>query len=299
MQINIEKLRELPEFLKERIKGQNRAMNVVAEVVQQAELGFVSKGEPKSNLIFFGPTGVGKTETCLCLSEFLYNDRNSMIRFDMSEFMNQDSATTFINRMQVFTEDKQENGGIILFDEMEKAHPRILDFFLQILSAARITFQNHKTANLENFYVFFTSNLGSELIADIKSEKFPFSAIEKAVLRRAENELRPEFFGRIKHKIVFNKLSPQIQREIAKLYLDKEINKWNLNGYTDDTLEQMIRKGIHVRYGARPLKNTIELKDNSPFVTSVLLKIIKGDIPSYCIKKFICYNNNAKEKLEN
>lgn len=258
MHPDTEKLKTLSGYLKERIKGQDRGMAPIVEAVQRAELGYVSKGEPKASIILFGPTGVGKTETCLCLTEFLYGDRNAMIRFDMSEFMNQESAATFIDRMQAFTEDRQAHGGVILFDEMEKAHPRILDFFLQILSAARLTYSNHKTANLENFYIFFTSNLGSELIADIKSEKFPFSAMEKAVLRRAENELRPEFFGRIKHKIVYNKLPAQIQREIAKLYLDKEMKTWGLEGYSDDTLEHMIRKGIHVRYGARPLKGTIE-----------------------------------------
>lgn len=254
----IEKLKTLYAYLTERIKGQDRGLIPIVEAVQRAELGYVSKGEPKASIILFGPTGVGKTETCLCLTEFLYGDRNAMIRFDMSEFMNMESAQIFVDRMQVFTETRQEQGGVILFDEMEKAHARILDFFLQILSAARLTYANHKTANLENFYIFFTSNLGSEIIADIKSDKFPFSAMEKAVLRRAENELRPEFFGRIKLKIVYNKLPPAIQREIAKLYINKEIQTWELDGFSNETLEHMIRKGVHVRYGARPLKGTIE-----------------------------------------
>jgi|GEM_PF-4969163 len=255
---DIDRIKKTEAFLFSKILGQSPALKTISQVIARCELGFVTKGEPKSSFLVFGPTGVGKTETCLCLAEYLYSDRNSLIRFDMSEFMKFESTDIFLERMQIYTSSRESTGGIILFDEIEKAHPKVLDFFLQILSAGRLTYADHRTARLDNFYLFFTSNLGTELISRIRSEKFPFSAMEKSVIRRAEQVIRPEIFGRVKYKIVYNRLTYDIQRKLAEMYIAREMLQWKIEAYGQGVLELVIRKGIHVKYGARPLKNTIE-----------------------------------------
>ncbi len=266
----IDKIKRTGEYLFSKILGQSPALKTISQVIARCELGFVTQGEPKSSFLVFGPTGVGKTETCLCLSEYLYSDRSSLIRFDMSEFMKFESTDIFLERMQIYTASKESTGGIILFDEIEKAHPRVLDFFLQILSAGRLTYADHTTARLDNFYIFFTSNLGTELISRIRSEKFPFSAMEKSVIRRAEQVIRPEIFGRVKYKIVYNRLTYDIQRKIAEMYIAKEMKQWKIESYDHGVLELVIRKGIHVKYGARPLKNTIEEEIRNALASAVM-----------------------------
>lgn len=254
----VKKMSELEDFLKSRIRGQEHALVKIAKVIRRSEFGYVTPGEPLSSFLLFGPTGVGKTETCRILAEYLYGDVNDLIRFDMSEFMEFETGNLFLDRMDYFTKEREKQGGIILYDEMEKAHPDILMYFLQILSSARLTYKNHRTADLSRFYLFFTSNLGTELLVDIQSEKFPFTALERAVITRAKNELRPEFFHRIKNHLVYKRLDYEIQREIASMYLGQEAESWGIENCQKDCLELVIRKGIDIRGGARPLKGTIE-----------------------------------------
>jgi ATP-dependent Clp protease ATP-binding subunit ClpB len=256
-QAAIEHLRRLEGFLRSGIIGQDDALGAISRVIVRCELGYTSPDLPKANFALFGPTGVGKTETCLMLAEHLHGDRQALLRFDMSEFMLMDTAPVFLDRMQFLTAGREKTGGILLFDEMEKAHPRILDFFLQILSAARLTYSDHSTGLLHNFYIVFTSNLGSEILAELRSSRLPYTVLEKAVLSRASSELRPEFFGRLQNKIVYRKLDPNSQREIAGLLLNKETKRWGV-GHDTAALELMVRRGTDPRYGARPMRNTVE-----------------------------------------
>lgn len=266
----IEKARNIEEYLLSKILGQEPTLKAISKVIARSELGYLPQGEPKSSFVLFGPTGVGKTETCLCLAEYLYGDRNSLIRFDMSEFMKFESMDIFLERMEVYTSDRENAGGILLFDEMEKAHPRVLDYFIQILSAGRLTYTDHKTAKLDNFYIFFTSNLGTELISRIRSDNFPFSAIENSVLNRAKQELRPELIKRWKYMLVYNRLTYDVQRKLAEMYMGKETTRWGIEGYEPGVLELVMRKGIQVKYGARPLKNTIEEEVRNALASAIL-----------------------------
>lgn len=268
----INKLKNLEKFLKTKILGQEEALAHIAETVRMSQLGFLTSSEPLSSFLLFGPTGVGKTETCRVLAEYLYGDVNKLIRLDMSEFMNFDSCSLFLDRMDHYTKDREKTGGIILFDEMEKAHPDILMYFLQILSAARLTYADHRTGDLSRFYIFFTSNLGTELLVDIQSDKFPFSALERAVITRAKNVLRPEFFHRIKNHIVYRRLDYDIQRNIADMYLHKETGNWGVKCYSRKCLELVMRKGIDVRGGARPLQDTIEKEVRNALAEAILNK---------------------------
>ena len=272
----IEKMLNLEIYLNHRIRGQEHALSQIAKVIRRCEFGYITPYEPLSSFLLFGPTGVGKTETCRVLAEYLYGDVNKLIRFDMSEFMELKTGSLFLERMDYYTKDLEAKGGIILFDEMEKAHPDILMYFLQILSAGRLTYHNHRTGDLSRFYLVFTSNLGTELLVDIQSEKFPFSALERAVITRAKNELRPEFFHRIKNHLVYRRLDYDIQREIASMYLNRETENWGVKKCHNECLELVIRKGIDVRGGARPLKGTIENEVRDALTDAVL----EGSLPS-------------------
>ena len=252
-----EQLNDLEDFLKSRILGQSPALAEITRVVSRCELGYTPKEEPMSSFLLLGPTGVGKTETCLVLAEFLYESRKRLLRVDMSEFMLESSVDLFLDRLDFLTRDHVSTGAIILFDEMEKAHPRILDLFLQLLSAARLTFGDHGTRDFSKFYIVFTSNLGSKKLTEIQNPNFPFTALEKRVIQFAQKSLRPEFFGRVKKKIVFRKLDTAVLRKVAKLHFEIETNRWNLK-YSADCLELIIRKGMDIRYGARPLRGVIE-----------------------------------------
>ena len=264
------KMKNLERILNTRIRGQEEALAPIAEAIRTTYLGFSSSYEPLSSFLLFGPTGVGKTETCRVLAEYLYGNVSKLIRIDMSEFMNFESCSLFLERMDFYTRDREKTGGIILFDEMEKAHPDILMYFLQILSAARLTYKNHRTGDFSRFYIFFTSNLGTELLVDIQSAKFPVSALERAVITRAKNVLRPEFFHRIKNHIVYRRLDYDVQREIADMYLNQEAGHWGVRRYTGKCLELVMRKGIDVRGGARPLKDTIEKEVRNALAEAVL-----------------------------
>jgi ATP-dependent Clp protease ATP-binding subunit ClpB len=275
MTIDTERLRAMEGFLRESIIGQDDALAMICRVVVRCELGYVSPDLPKASFVLFGPTGVGKTESCLLLAEHLYGDRQALLRFDMSEFMLMESAPVFLDRMKFLATPREDAGGILLFDEMEKAHPRILDFFLQMLSAARLTYTDHAVGRLHNFYIVFTSNLGSEILAELRSARLPYTVLEKAVLSRAASELRPEFFGRIQNKIVYRRLDPASQRRIAALLLGRETERWGV-GHDAAALELMVRRGTDPRYGARPMRNTVESHVRDALATAVM----RGEAPA-------------------
>ncbi len=150
--------------------------------------------------------------------------------------------------------------GTLLFDEMEKAHPLVLDLFLQILDAGRITLANGETRNLNNYYIVFTSNIGAG--EAMRMESSAFATIERTVLRRVDQVLRPELVARISEKLVFNRLPYVIQREICELIIEREVNRLNHLGYSlavnQKTVEMLVRDGYHRTLGARPMRNAVE-----------------------------------------
>jgi ATP-dependent Clp protease ATP-binding subunit ClpB len=219
---------------------------------------------PKGSFLFVGPTGVGKTEITIAFTEYLCGS-DHLHRFDMSEFQNQSSVGLLLGSSSTDTGmlgralDKHSRG-TLLFDEMEKAHPLVLDLFLQILDAGRITLANGETRNLNNYYIVFTSNIGAG--EAMRMESSAFSTIERTVLRRVDQVLRPELVARINEKLVFNRLPYAVQREICELMIWREVERLNQLGYNltvnAATVENLLREGFHRTLGARPMRNTVD-----------------------------------------
>jgi ATP-dependent Clp protease ATP-binding subunit ClpB len=260
----IERLRSLEHHLKTNIKGQNHVLPRICSVLQRGELGLAHPGRPKGSFLFVGPTGVGKTEVTVCFSDYLFGP-GYLHRFDMSEFQNQSSVGLLLGSSSSETGMlghalAQHDGGTLLFDEMEKAHPLVLDLFLQILDAGRITLANGETRNLSGYYIVFTSNIGAG--EAMRMESSAFATIERTVLRRVDQALRPELVARISEKMVFNRLPYAVQREICELMIGREVERLNRLGHNlivDSTVvETLVRDGFHRTLGARPMRNTVD-----------------------------------------
>jgi ATP-dependent Clp protease ATP-binding subunit ClpB len=260
----IERLRSLEHHLKTNIKGQNHVLPRICSVLQRGELGLAHPGRPKGSFLFVGPTGVGKTEVTVCFSDYLFGP-GYLHRFDMSEFQNQSSVGLLLGSSSSETGMlghalAQHDGGTLLFDEMEKAHPLVLDLFLQILDAGRITLANGETRNLSGYYIVFTSNIGAG--EAMRMESSAFATIERTVLRRVDQALRPELVARISEKMVFNRLPYAVQREICELMIGREVERLNQLGHKlaveSATVETLVRDGFHRTLGARPMRNTVD-----------------------------------------
>ena len=260
----VNKLKLLEKTLKIKIKGQNHVIPEIVQVLQNGEFGLKSKDRPKGTFLFLGPTGVGKTEITLTFSDYLFG-KGKLYRFDMSEFMHFDSVKEFrgdesgnIGRLEEVLLKHKE--GVLLFDEMEKADKRILDLFLQILDTATVTLAKGAKYNLSNFYIVFTSNIGSGRIKD--SKYLTYGRIKKAITLELKSVLRPEFVARISNICVFRKLEYDVQKEIAENMLKSEMKRIKHLGhnitYDNSLLNYVIRNGIDRNMGARPLRNCIE-----------------------------------------
>lgn len=274
-----EQLNYLENHLVEQIIGQDHIIPRVASVLRRGELGLTKESRPRGSFLFLGPTGVGKTELTLAFSEYLFG-KDRVHRFDMSEYQTKDSLTRLLG------ENSTDSGllgkaaqlhheGTILFDEIEKAHPEILDIFLQILDAARVTLSTGETLDLQNYYIVLTSNIGSAELMDLQHSSF--ATLERHVLMTARGRLRPEIFGRVTEKLVFNKLSYEPQIKIAHLFLKKELDFIRGNGHEltidDSVLPLVVRKGFDPKLGARPLRDAIEKLIGDAVAT----KMLQGD----------------------
>lgn len=252
---------DLEPYLHERILGQNEMIPRVSACLERGFLGISPHDRPKANLLFLGPTGTGKTETTILFSEFIFGPGN-YFRFNMSEFMHEDTLETFIGNIsgelgRLGRLLSVHEHGVILFDEMEKAHPKILDLFLQILEPGEITCGNGVTFSLKNFYMVLTSNVGSDKI--VRSSRSEPETLRRAVLAELMSKFRKEFVNRFHDILIFNRLSPDVQRSIAENTLLKEIKRLSSLGYevksSDEALEFLCQHGMTKTLGARPMLN--------------------------------------------
>lgn len=258
------KLQGLHAHLRQRIRGQDHALPRIVSLLQRGELGLTKMGRPRGSFLFLGPTGVGKTEVTLTFTSFLMG-KESLFRFDMSEYQTQESLGLLLGgklgeRGTLGTVHDRVKVGTVLFDEIEKAHPRVLDVFLQILDAARVTLANGETLDWSGFYVVFTSNIGS---ADLMSIQHSAQAtMERHVLTRAQQAMRPELYARITEKLVFNRLTYDHQLEIAQLLLNQELAFLKTKGHDLEpnagVLPFIVRRGFHPKLGARPMRDAVE-----------------------------------------
>jgi ATP-dependent Clp protease ATP-binding subunit ClpB len=232
--------------------------------VHCAELGLASPDRPRGTFLLVGPTGTGKTELALSFSDYLFGPGH-VHRFDLSEYQSQSGVEKLIGTSP---SDRGLLGrvlashpcGTLLFDELEKAHSLVLDLFLQLLDPGRITLATGETLSSCAWYIVFTSNLGSA--EAMRMERSSPATIEAAVLRRVSQSLRPEFGPRINEKLVFARLTPQVQREICELLIARETAR--LRGLGHDltvsraAMEFLVREGFHPQLGARPMRRTVE-----------------------------------------
>ncbi len=260
----LEHLRQLEAHLSDQIRGQDHAIPRVISVLHRGELGLSTPGRPRGSFLFLGPTGVGKTELALTFTRHLFGTEK-LFCFDMSEYQTQDSLGVLLGArvgeigLLGMTLAKSSTG-TLLFDEIEKAHPRVLDVFLQILDAARVPMASGETLDLSGFYIVCTSNLGSAEILNLQHSSF--TTMERHVLAKAQQALRPELFARITEKIVFQRLSYDVQLAIARVHIARELLFLRGKGFDftadESVVSFLLQRGFHPRLGARPLRDAIE-----------------------------------------
>jgi ATP-dependent Clp protease ATP-binding subunit ClpB len=257
-------LQALDVLLPREIRGQSHTIPRIVSAVRRGELGLTKPSRPRGSFLLLGPTGVGKTETVVVTTNHVFGD-GKLFRFDMSEFQNQEALGLLlgarlgeIGYLGAVRERAAE--GSLLFDEAEKAHPRVLDILLQLLDAARLTVATGQTLDFSGFYVWLTSNIGSAELMSLQHSNE--ATLERHVLTRAQQALRPEIFARVNEKLVFHRLSYEHQLEIAEKFLSREIEFLAARGHKielDKTaLPFLVRKGFHPKLGARPMRDAVE-----------------------------------------
>jgi ATP-dependent Clp protease ATP-binding subunit ClpB len=258
------KLQELDVLLPREIRGQSHTIPRIISAVRRGELGLTKPSRPRGSFLLLGPTGVGKTETVVVATHHIFG-AGQLFRFDMSEFQNQEALGLLLGArlgevgyLGALRERASE--GSLLFDEAEKAHPRVLDILLQLLDAARLTVATGQTLDFSGFYVWLTSNIGSAELMSLQHSNE--ATLERHVLMRAQQALRPEIFARVNEKLVFHRLSYEHQLEIAEKFLSREIEFLAARGHKlelDKTaLPFLVRKGFHPKLGARPMRDAVE-----------------------------------------
>jgi ATP-dependent Clp protease ATP-binding subunit ClpB len=250
--------------LQANIRGQDHVLPRIAAGFCRGALQLASPDRPRGSFLFVGPTGTGKSETFVCACDYVFGPGH-LVTFDMSEYQDKSALNKLLG------EDRSDPGllgralaalpeGGVLFDEMEKAHLLVLDVMLQILWYGRVTVATGQTFRFGNYFVGFTSNLGSADATRMEHSKL--ASIEQAVLRAVERSLRPELVGRIDEKLVFTRLAPDVQREICALEVKREAARLRNLGYdiavSHEAIEFLVREGFHPQLGARPLRKTVE-----------------------------------------
>ncbi|MDP3738769.1 MAG: ATP-dependent chaperone ClpB [Hyphomonadaceae bacterium] len=287
-----EKLLQMEESLRKRVVGQDEALEIVANAVRRARAGLQDPNKPIGSFIFVGPTGVGKTELTKALAEFLFDDEHAVLRLDMSEYMEKHAVSRMIGAPPGYV--GYEEGGalteavrrrpyqVILFDEIEKAHPDVFNTLLQVLDDGRLTDGQGRTVNFNNTLIVMTSNLGAHAIADDKSEGDISGRTRDDVMEAIRQHFRPEFLNRIDEIVFFKRLGrPEIDRivgvqlkRLEKILADRRITI----SVDDKSMHWLAERGYDPVYGARPLKRAIQKEVQDPLARMILEGRIKdGD----------------------
>lgn len=275
---HLDRLRDLEPFLRSRLRGQDHLLPLAAAAFQRGELGLATPTRPRSSFLLVGPTGTGKTELILLCGDYLFGPGH-VCRFDLSEYARDDALPRFLGTgpgdAGAFGRAmRNRTGGILLFDEVEKANFRLWDLFLQLLDPGHLTLATGEVVSVAGFYLAFSSNLGGA--EAMRMEQSRFASVEQTVLRVLGQTLRPEFVGRIEEKWVFARLTPNAQREICALRVTEEITRLRQLGYdlevSREALEFLVREGFHPQLGARPLRQTVERHLRDAVVRSLFSK---------------------------
>ena len=278
-----EKLLRMEEALAKRVVGQDEALHIVANAIRRSRAGLADPRRPNGSFLFLGPTGVGKTELCKALAEFLFDTEDALIRVDMSEFMEKHSVARLIGAPPGYV--GYEEGGylteavrrrpysVILLDEVEKAHPDVFNVLLQVLDDGRLTDGQGRTVDFRNTVIIMTSNLGSQVIQEYAGEK-NYTKMKSAVMEIVQQSFRPEFINRIDDIVVFHPLGTRQIRaivDIQLIYLRKRLTERNMDLTLDDGARDLLGEaGFDPVYGARPLKRAIQQQIENPLAQKIL-----------------------------
>ncbi|OGR83574.1 MAG: ATP-dependent chaperone ClpB [Elusimicrobia bacterium RIFCSPLOWO2_01_FULL_54_10] len=290
------KLVRMEERLHERVVGQDEAVSAIANAVRRSRSGISDPNRPIGSFIFLGPTGVGKTELAKAVAEFLFDDEKSMVRIDMSEYMEKHSVARLIGAPpgyvgfeeggQLTEAVRRHPYGVILFDEIEKAHPEVFNLLLQILDEGRLTDGQGRTVNFKNSILVMTSNVGSNWI----QETSDYSEMKKRVLESLEAHFRPEFLNRIDEILIFRRLAADQMNAIVRknmTLLLKRLEEKGVRVTVSESAERFLMKeGFDPAYGARPLKRAIQKHVADPLAQRIIQGEVKeGDAVEVTVKR--------------
>jgi ATP-dependent Clp protease ATP-binding subunit ClpB len=293
------KLLQMEDSLHKRLVGQSQAVTAVCNAIRRSRAGLGDPNRPIGSFLFLGPTGVGKTELCKSLAEFLFDTDEAVIRLDMSEFMERHSVSRLLGAPPWYvgyeeggylTENvRRKPSSVILLDEMEKAHPDVFNILLQVLDDGRLTDSQGRTVDFRNTVIVMTSNLGSELIQDI-SRHGDYFEMKEAVLGVVGKHFRPEFINRIDEIVVFHPLDKEQIKTIARFQINRLQARLAEREYgitiTPEALDYLASTGYDPVYGARPLKRSIQQHIENPLAQEILSgKFVPGDIIHIAFKK--------------
>jgi len=290
-----EKLLKMEDVLRQRVVGQGEAVKAVSDAIRRSRAGLSDPNRPNGSFLFLGPTGVGKTELCKALAEFLFDSVDAMVRIDMSEFMEKHSVARLIGAPPGYV--GYEEGGylteavrrrpysVLLLDEVEKAHPDVFNVLLQVLDDGRLTDGQGRTVDFRNTIIVMTSNLGSQMIQELAGDSDEdYMKMKAAVMGVVQAHFRPEFINRLDELVVFHPLGKAQIRDIARIqtaYLAKRLGERQLRiEISESALELLGNVGFDPVYGARPLKRAIQQQLENPLAT----RILSGEfVPGDCI----------------
>ena len=303
-----ERLLKMEEILHERIIGQQEAVKSVAKAIRRGRVGLKDPKRPTGSFIFLGPTGVGKTELSKALAEAIFGDEDAMIRIDMSEYMEKHTVSKLVGSPpgyvgyeeggQLTKKVRRKPYSVVLFDEIEKAHPDVFNILLQILEDGIVTDAQGRKVSFRNTIIIMTSNVGARNITENKKLGFStdertvqknYQDIKKSVLEELKKAFRPEFLNRIDDIIVFHQLEEEHIKEIATLMMNTLIERLKSNNITvsitDPAKSLLAKEGFDVTYGARPLRRAIQSKVEDKMAEAMLEgKILPGDGVAICAK---------------
>ncbi|MEG0073315.1 MAG: ATP-dependent Clp protease ATP-binding subunit [Clostridia bacterium] len=294
------KLRNLDKILKERVIGQDIAVETIAKAIKRGRVGLKDPKRPIGSFILLGPTGVGKTELCKALADTLFGNQADIIRVDMSEYMESHSSSKLIGSPpgyigydeagQLTEQVRKKPYSIVLFDEIEKAHPDVFNLLLQILDEGRLTDSNGRTINFKNTVILMTSNVGAKNIAGNKvsfgfgdnkdSAEKSYENMKKTIMVELKDIFKPEFLNRLDEIIVFNQLSEESVEKIARKLLKEFVERVTAMDIevkvTDELIKYIAKEGFSKEYGARPLKRAIQANIEDKFAEEMLEGRVKA-----------------------
>ena len=302
-----ERLLNMENVLHERVIGQSEAVTAIAKAIRRGRVGLKDPKRPVGSFIFLGPTGVGKTELCKALAEAMFGDENAMLRLDMSEYMEKHTVSKLIGSPpgyvgfeeggQLTEKVRRKPYSVVLFDEIEKAHPDVFNMLLQILEDGRLTDSQGRTVDFKNTIIIMTSNVGARLITEKQSslgfnsenenaEESEKKDIKELVTGELRTVFRPEFLNRVDDIIVFNKLNKDEIKQIAVKMLktlENRLDKMNIKiSFTDNAISEIADKGFDENYGARPLRRAIQNEIEDPLSEQMLEGKVKDGAVVTC-----------------